>query len=64
MFAQISPKLPEKVLGHISYDFHVIWVPFFQIKLCWAPFLSNQSTLGAIFARNFYGLCPDFQRFF
>jgi len=43
IFAQITPKLPEKFLGYISCDFHMSLGAIF----------SNQSTLGAIFARIF-----------
>jgi len=33
IFARISPKLPEKVLGHFLSDFHVILGRhFYQIK--------------------------------
>ena len=74
IFARISPKLPEKFLGHFLCDFHVILGAIF----------SNQSTLGIIFARvfmefaqifsefskdyhicctDFHWFCSDFQRF-
>jgi len=62
IFARISPKLPEKFLGHLC-DVHVILGHIF----------SNQSTLGAIlikskqvgrhFCAYFFGVCTDFQGF-
>jgi len=38
-------------------------VPFFQIKSHWAPLLSNQSKLGAIFARIFMEFAQSFRDF-
>ena len=56
---RISPKLPEEILGHFLWDFHVI---FFKSKHI-GPFLSNQSKLGAIFARIFIEFAKIFKDF-
>jgi len=39
------------------------WAPFFRIKARSAPFLSNQSKLGAIFARIFMEFARIFRDF-
>jgi len=38
-------------------------VPFFHIKARWAPYFSNQKTLGAIFARILKEFAQNFQDF-
>ena len=57
-FCPNFPNLPEKYLGHFLCMKTIFWMtskkvwfwaPFLQIKAHWAPFFSNQSTLGAIF---------------
>jgi len=62
IFAWISPNFPEIFLGHFCANIFR-WRPFFGMTskkvfmwfcTCWAPFFSNQSTLGAIFVHIFW----------
>ena len=63
MYARISPKLPEKLLGHFLCNFHVILGASFSIKAHCAPLLSNQSKFGAIYARIFMEFAQIFRDF-
>jgi len=59
IFAQISPNLPEKLLGHFLCEYFLMKTVFcFDLQTnvfmwFWAPIFSNQSTFGSIFARIF-----------
>ena len=61
------PEFPQNCPKKFWTTFYAIfvwfWAPFFQIKARCAPFLSNQSKLGAISARIFMEFAQIFQRF-
>ena len=54
IFARISQKWPEKFLGHLICDFHVILGAIFI----------NSKQVGCHFCSCFYGVCPDFSKVF
>ena len=82
-FCPNVPNLPENILIQSLCEYFLtktafqmtskkkvfmwFWAPFFQIKKSWAPCFSNQSTLGAIFARifrEFFKIFRDFAKVF